>query len=515
MSAVSLVCLVLLAGILFLVACDGGDGETLSATEVEALIEERLAVSVQATIEALPTPTPTSTPTPTATPTSTPTPVPTATPTNTPTATPTSTPTPTATPTSTPTPVPTATPTNTPTATPTSTPTPTATPTSTPTPIPTITPTPTPLPTPEGVIVFGPTGGEIKLEGDDAQAFENNAYGADTWDSVISDGVIEVRFLANGTDSLLLGMVFRARPEGKYLLLFALVSREVSLYSVAESDGGEVLQVESEILKWPFDEDLHVRLVLEGGWGELYLNGHYVTELDVGAWKHTGFIALVAGGLWGVQSFEDFTIWAKSDSASVVEEATSTVSLLEVATIPQVVEVTKIGVVRIVTSAGSGSGFVLDAERGLIFTNAHVTLGPSDKEHYVHFADGSVRVGKVVQYHYRPDMALLKVPVDVSKPLTALPLATSAEVGESVVALGFPWNSRELTVTTGVVSAFKVRNEVAVVQTDSALNPGNSGGPLLNLRGEVVGMATSKLAEAEGVGFAIRYDVLRAWLDEE
>ena len=249
----------------------------------------------------------------------------------------------------------------------------------------------------------------------------------------------------------------------------------------------------------------------------MYLNGEYVVAFDVSEWTYPGDVALTsaitAGS--GTQRFKDFTIWAEPDpEPSPTEVSTPEASAPAVSTVPQVVEASKAGVVRITTSAGSGSGFVVNAEQGLIFTNAHVTLGPSNKEHYVHFADGSVRVGKVVQYDYQTDMALLRVPLDEASPLTALPLASSAEVGEPVVALGFPLNSRELTVTTGVVSAFQVRNNVEVVQTDSALNPGNSGGPLLNLRGEVVGMNTAKRQEAEGVGYAVRYDVLATWVSE-
>ena len=177
-------------------------------------------------------------------------------------------------------------------------------------------------------------------------------------------------------------------------------------------------------------------------------------------------------------------------------------------TVPQLVALSEAAVVRITNNRGSGSGFVVNAEKGYVFTNAHVAQGPFESiAHVVHFSDGSTRVGKVVYFSHSHDVAVLKIPV-VNIFLTALPLALSAQLGEQVVALGFPLDSVNMTVTTGVVSAFQVRNRTQVIQTDSALNPGNSGGPLLNTRGEVVGMNTSRVEDAEGVGFAVRYDVL-------
>ena len=98
-----------------------------------------------------------------------------------------------------------------------------------------------------------------------------------------------------------------------------------------------------------------------------------------------------------------------------------------------------------------------------------------------------------------------------------LQFATEAREGEEVIALGYPFGyelGQSMTITTGIVSAFRTSGGVAYIQTDSDINFGNSGGPLLNLRGEVVGMNTAGLRDrdAQGINFAIRYDVLASRL---
>ena len=167
--------------------------------------------------------------------------------------------------------------------------------------------------------------------------------------------------------------------------------------------------------------------------------------------------------------------------------------------------------VRIQGRAGAGSGFVIDPA-GHILTNEHVI---ADEEYLtVIFDDGATTTPLVIGTDPKRDIALLKV--ETGSPLTALPLATHMREGEGVVALGYPLHLRDgITVTTGIISAFRVSPVVAYVQTDAAINPGNSGGPLLNLSGEVVGMNTSVLRtipgrsfDAQGIGFAVRSDSL-------
>ena len=176
--------------------------------------------------------------------------------------------------------------------------------------------------------------------------------------------------------------------------------------------------------------------------------------------------------------------------------------------IADVVESTRAGVVRVAGTSGAGSGFVVDPD-GYILTNEHLLDGTGRLT--VVFDHGARLTPKVVATDAARDIALLKV--ESSRELTALPLATEAREGEEVVALGYPLDlAGGMSVTRGIVSAFRSYGGVSYVQTDAATNKGNSGGPLLNLRGEVVGMNSRGLLSAQGIGFAIRYDILSSRL---
>ena len=176
--------------------------------------------------------------------------------------------------------------------------------------------------------------------------------------------------------------------------------------------------------------------------------------------------------------------------------------------IADVVESTRDGVVRIVGPSGAGSGFVVDAD-GYILTNDHVIAGPGQLT--VFFDQGARMTPQVIASDPARDIALLKV--ESSRELRALPLATDAREGEEVVAIGYPLDLEGgMSVTQGIVSAFRSYGGVDYVQTDAATNKGSSGGPLLNRKGEVVGMSSRALLDAEGIGFAIRYDMLSSRL---
>ncbi len=163
--------------------------------------------------------------------------------------------------------------------------------------------------------------------------------------------------------------------------------------------------------------------------------------------------------------------------------------------------------VRVLTPNGQGSGFVFDAMQGLIATNEHVVEGYSHVD--VVFEDGLRIKGRVLGPHHTVDVALVQIAPP--RPLLALRFAQEADQGEQVIALGFPLAytiGDDMSSTVGHISAFRNSDGVWLVQTDAAINPGNSGGPLVNLDGEVVGMNTSKIRDAEGIGFAIRFDSL-------
>ena len=174
---------------------------------------------------------------------------------------------------------------------------------------------------------------------------------------------------------------------------------------------------------------------------------------------------------------------------------------------------------RVETPTGSGSGFFVN-KRGHILTNEHVVKNLASVK--VLFSDGMRRFAEVVATDAARDIALLKVSVgSLSKLPTVLPFASSVEQGEQVIALGHPLGSRlgqQMTMTVGVVSAFRTYGGLRYVQTDAAINPGSSGGPLLNMKGQVVGMNTSSIdatnqgRPVEGIGFAITYDILESRL---
>jgi putative serine protease PepD len=161
-------------------------------------------------------------------------------------------------------------------------------------------------------------------------------------------------------------------------------------------------------------------------------------------------------------------------------------------------------------SEAEGSGFVLD-EKGHIATNQHVVDGASSIQ--VTFADGSRASAKVVGTDTSTDLAVIKADAPASR-LHPLVLADSSavQVGDGVVAIGSPFGLVG-TLTTGVVSALDRTIEApnnftisGAVQTDAAINHGNSGGPLLNSSGQVIGINAQIKSDSggnDGVGFAI------------
>ena len=160
--------------------------------------------------------------------------------------------------------------------------------------------------------------------------------------------------------------------------------------------------------------------------------------------------------------------------------------------------------------AGSGSGFIIDAEHGYLVTNNHVV--EQAEKLMISLADGRDVSGTLVGKDARTDLAVIKI--EDTKNLKAVQLGDSGnlKVGENVVAIGNPGGKEfARTVTTGVVSAtdrfLMLEGEASfnLIQTDAAINPGNSGGPLVNYSGQVVGINSAKNDQQgfEGMGFAI------------
>jgi putative serine protease PepD len=222
---------------------------------------------------------------------------------------------------------------------------------------------------------------------------------------------------------------------------------------------------------------------------------------------------LLAAGVGGAVG-AGVALQTDDDSAAPTTEAPTQPVAQTASSVAAVYQRVKDGVVEVETSAGAtGSGFVID-EEGHIVTNQHVVAGAESAT--VQFSDGSEVDAEVVGADPSTDIAVLDVDRPSSR-LTPLSFAGdgSLQVGNAVIAIGSPFGL-EGTLTTGVISAlgrkivspnnFTIEN---AVQTDAALNRGNSGGPVLDTQGRVVGVAAqirSETGGSVGIGYAIPGD---------
>lgn len=193
--------------------------------------------------------------------------------------------------------------------------------------------------------------------------------------------------------------------------------------------------------------------------------------------------------------------------------------------LPSVVNITSTAVAfdffyRPVPQQGQGSGFILNKD-GLILTNAHVLLNNSQRVE-VKLSNKNTYKAQVMAVDKNHDLALLKITAPNLVPAT---LSNSQDliVGQRVYAIGNPFGLQG-TMTRGIISAIRSIREPQgnaiedAIQTDAAVNPGNSGGPLLNSRGEVIGITTlianNGADQSSGIGFAIPINTAKAVLDD-
>ncbi|NLC02832.1 MAG: trypsin-like serine protease [Tissierellia bacterium] len=243
-------------------------------------------------------------------------------------------------------------------------------------------------------------------------------------------------------------------------------------------------------------------------------------------------IASLIGGL--ASSFIAPTLFAETTNptgvyASPVVNINSTDDINTIAAVAKkamssVVGITTVGVQQDFFGTrdvpGVGSGIIVNSN-GYILTNSHVVNDGNSKSIEVLFENGEKLEGKTLWNDSVLDLAIVKVET------TGLPTATlgdssNLQVGEIAVAIGNPLGLEfQRTVTSGIISGLHRSIQIDantiiedLIQTDASINGGNSGGPLLNGNGDVIGINTAKIKSAEGLGFAIPIDSAKVIIEE-
>jgi len=165
-------------------------------------------------------------------------------------------------------------------------------------------------------------------------------------------------------------------------------------------------------------------------------------------------------------------------------------------------------IIQIMTPYGSGTGFIID---DLIITNSHVVSGL--KEVVIKSQNFPRTIAKVLYDDSYFDLAFIQL--DFKKPNNPLKLAcTEVHDGDTTIAIGHPYGLN-YSVTEGIISrASRLQGDLEYIQMDAAINPGNSGGPLLNIDGEVVGVNTFIIQNANNLGFSLPYFYVKEAIDK-
>ena len=165
-------------------------------------------------------------------------------------------------------------------------------------------------------------------------------------------------------------------------------------------------------------------------------------------------------------------------------------------------------VVVVYTNTGFGSGFSI--KENIILTNAHVV--GNNKKVALNLYDGTMIEGAVIKTDVEKDLAL----IGIDKTITPLSINTEKiNIGQEVYAIGAP-KDMPYTMTKGIVSALDRKlGKNTYIQIDASVNSGNSGGPLVDENGKVIGIITLKASDAEGIGFAINTNDINAFIENE
>ena len=243
-------------------------------------------------------------------------------------------------------------------------------------------------------------------------------------------------------------------------------------------------------------------------------------------------IASLIGGL--ASSFIAPTLFAETTNptgvyASPVVNINSTDDINTIAAVAKkamssVVGITTVGVQQDFFGTrdvpGVGSGIIVNSN-GYILTNSHVVNDGNSKSIEVLFENGEKLEGKTLWNDPVLDLAIVKVET-TGLPIASLGDSSNLQVGEIAVAIGNPLGLEfQRTVTSGIISGLHRSIQIDantiiedLIQTDASINGGNSGGPLLNGNGDVIGINTAKIKSAEGLGFAIPIDSAKVIIEE-
>jgi len=199
-----------------------------------------------------------------------------------------------------------------------------------------------------------------------------------------------------------------------------------------------------------------------------------------------------------------------NDVAPAAPASVRTVPAVAPSSLEDVVGRVMSAVVRVETSSGTGSGFFVAPDT--LLTNVHVV--ENNLTVTIRRPDGATASARVATTAPDFDIAVLKVSNPLPNQVT-IPLGSIAttRVGQEVIAIGSPLGMLQNTVTRGIVSGVRRVGSATLVQTDAALNPGNSGGPLLDRNGTAVGVNTMGFRGTQGLNFAVSIDHARAVLD--
>ncbi|MBN2014662.1 MAG: trypsin-like peptidase domain-containing protein [Candidatus Altiarchaeota archaeon] len=208
------------------------------------------------------------------------------------------------------------------------------------------------------------------------------------------------------------------------------------------------------------------------------------------------------------------------ESEEKYESLTGKISGLEDLTKGVDVEQLKYSVVIVmVNNDVVASGTIVDPD-GFVVTNKHVVeaIGSEDIIRVELYNGRKYRASVVAESSTKIDLALLRIQgSDLGLSFLEFEDVSNIKTGDKVYAIGNPLGQdlTKFTVTNGIISGFREEKSVYYIQTDAALNPGNSGGPLINNNGKVVGIVNMGYIYAEGLSFAIRSDIVQQFLLEE